>query len=122
MNMKRTVIAIIAVASLVGIILLSLSCNNSGGARATDTIGPGAACGQVKGSGLCCKQGQAKYQGCGLAKSTPGCCKTDVKSAELCVKCGHTAGSALCCKAGQPRCSKCGLVKDSYGCCKITQQ
>jgi hypothetical protein len=33
------------------------------------------ACGQIKGSALCCKPGAAKCPKCGLVKGSPGCCR-----------------------------------------------
>ena len=79
-------------------------------------------CGQIKGSELCCKKGQALCPKCNLVKGSPGCCQLPKGSAdvELCTKCGFIKGSAVCCKtAGKAVCSKCGLVKGSPGCCRI---
>lgn len=78
-------------------------------------------CGQIKGSDLCCKPGQAKCSDCGLVKGSLGCCKIpkDAKTAVICAKCGQIKGTKLCCKPGQSKCSKCGLIKGSPGCCKI---
>ena len=36
-------------------------------------------CGQIKGSGICCKADQPKCDKCGLAKGSPGCCKLPKK-------------------------------------------
>ena len=42
---------------------------------AVDSVKLCSACGQVKGSELCCKPGQEKCPMCGLVKDSPGCCK-----------------------------------------------
>lgn len=59
----------------------------AGGCSKSDKEGPKAgqaaaasvqlctACGQIKGSDVCCKPDAAKCPGCGLAKGSPGCCK-----------------------------------------------
>jgi len=79
-------------------------------------------CGQIKGTDVCCAQGQPTCAKCGLVKGSPGCCRLTKGSTEpayLCAKCGHIKGTADCCQPGQPTCSKCGLVKGAPGCCKI---
>ncbi len=78
------------------------------------------ACGQIKGSDVCCAADAATCAKCGLVKGSPGCCKiekgTDVK---LCTACGQIKGSDVCCAADAEKCAKCGLAKGSPGCCKI---
>ncbi|MCP4651311.1 MAG: hypothetical protein GY853_14680 [PVC group bacterium] len=58
-------------------------------------------CGQIKGTEICCKQGQETCVKCGLVKGSPGCCKipADAKgSVKLCGKCGEIKGTEKCCK------------------------
>jgi hypothetical protein len=78
-------------------------------------------CGQVKGTDVCCKQGQLKCAKCGLAKGSPGCCKIPkgAKNVALCTSCGQFKGSSTCCKKGVETCKKCNLAKGSPGCCKL---
>jgi len=80
-------------------------------------------CGQIKGSDVCCKEGQTKCAGCKLTKGSPGCCKipsTLKGAAVLCGKCGEIKGTDKCCKkAGRESCGKCNLFKGSPGCCKM---
>lgn len=84
------------------------------------------ACGQIKGSDLCCKPGQKKCAGCGRTKGSPGCCrisKDAVGDIVLCPKCGEIKGTDKCCKSeGRTTCAKCGLLKGSPGCCKMPVQ
>ena len=95
--------------------------HDSDGATVTlATVSLCGSCGQVKGSGVCCKA-DAKICGkCSLADGAPGCCimKPGDKVA-LCATCGHIAGADACCKEGAEKCAECQLVKGSPGCCKI---
>ena len=81
-------------------------------------------CGEIKGSGKCCKADAEKCEKCGLNKGSIGCCK-GLKPAKgedevvLCTKCGEVKGSDKCCKAGAEKCEKCGLNLGSPGCCRI---
>jgi len=58
----------------------ALACPADGdGAKSATTEKSGkalcGACGQVKGSDLCCKADAEKCGKCGLTKGSPGCCK-----------------------------------------------
>jgi len=123
MATKRKLIATVAVIGLVGITLIGYGCKKSGQgtAKAAETVELCTACGQIKGSNLCCQPGQTKCDACGLVKGSPGCCNIPegTEKAAICTKCGQIAGTELCCKAGQTKCDACGLVKGSPGCCKI---
>lgn len=80
-------------------------------------------CGQLKGTEVCCKEGQKKCAKCGLVKGSPGCCKIPkgAKEVKVCTSCGQFKGSSVCCRKGQEKCTACGLVKGSPGCCRLTK-
>ena len=97
----------------------------SGKTSAGKTVKLCAMCGQIKGSDVCCKEGQELCSKCDLAKGSPGCCvlpKNTTDDVELCTHCGFIKGSEQCCTGEeQTACSKCGLIKGSPGCCRIKQ-
>ncbi len=78
------------------------------------------ACGQIKGSEVCCKADAEKCDHCRLAKDSVGCCKMEAGTdVVVCAKCGESKGSENCCAEGKEACAECGLHKGSLGCCKI---
>ncbi len=125
MKVNKEFLTIVLVVASVGVVLAVNGCKKSGEstAQAVETVELCTDCGQIKGSELCCKPGQATCAGCGLAKDSPGCCSIPegAETAAICTGCGQIKGSDLCCKPNQPTCPECGLVKGSPGCCKIPE-
>ncbi|MBF0429640.1 MAG: hypothetical protein HQK83_00050 [Fibrobacteria bacterium] len=80
-------------------------------------------CGEIKGSGVCCKlEGHKKCTKGDLQKDSTACCKhSKCKNvAIICLKCGELKGTDKCCNIeGREKCPKCGLLKGSIGCCRL---
>ena len=113
-----------------GLLVAGISGCKSSGETESQHKGPAKVllcsdCGQIKGSDLCCKEGQRTCSKCDLAKGSPGCCvfhKGERDDVELCTHCGFIKGFEQCCSGEeQTACSKCGLIKGSPGCCRIKQ-
>lgn len=125
---KKFLTIVLAVAS-VGVVLYANGCKKreTAGSKAGRAMAASVElctdCGQIKGSELCCKPGQATCAGCGLAKGSPGCCNIPegAETAAICTGCGQIKGGELCCQPNQPTCPECGLVKGSPGCCKMPE-
>ncbi|MCH8824299.1 MAG: hypothetical protein IH984_12440 [Planctomycetes bacterium] len=123
----KTGIFLVCSLALIGILQVGCASTEKATTQPDAQVSPGAlslctACGQFKGTDVCCQADQAQCAGCGLAKGSPGCCRIDKGSTEsvaVCLSCGHIKGDASCCKPDQMRCASCGLVKGSAGCCKI---
>ena len=129
MNASKKCVMIVLAVALLGAVLYTNGCKKreTAGSKAGTAMAASVelctGCGQIKGSELCCKPGQATCAGCGLVKGSPGCCNIPEGSetAAICTGCGQIKGSELCCKPDQLTCPTCGLVKGSPGCCKIPE-
>ncbi len=85
MKMKKNILVILMVLAVVGAVLLANGCKKSGkeapkAAQAVAaTVELCTACGQIKGSDVCCLPNQTLCSMCGLVKGSPGCCKLPAK-------------------------------------------
>jgi len=77
---RRAIVAMVVAIGLAGIAFLGYGCEEPeegtmGAIGTAKTVELCMACGQIKGSDLCCKPGQAKCPKCGFVKGSPSCCK-----------------------------------------------
>jgi hypothetical protein len=126
--MKNLIVMAMIVSLGIGVSITSNAqcCGAKKAVKAANTVTVCTGCGEIKGSGKCCKKNIAKCSKCNLHKGSIGCCKhlkaaKGEKAVKLCAKCGEQKGTEKCCKKDAKKCG-CGMIKGSPACCKLPKK